>query len=537
MKTLILFLLLYIITPTLISQEIKVEFDNVIPRWYFEFNDTNFVIGSQSQINGKNSIGSIIPALVDENYGYIICNQSNGDGQFDGGPISKIRLTDGEIIWRNYFNTSNLDDQNFISYGSLSNELFLSGRKRTLYSKNNESSWSLGGYSLPFILYLNLDNGKMLGEFYDNTDSIGTFDVLVKYYLRNFKDKIFQMYRTGMDTLVWLQVEEFSKESGKVKEIQKLPFKHSFESEKFDKAKWYHFKHSDSVLITLFYYQSRDTTISSNVLGMEIYKLDVDSFKSYKYIDLKPYFKTIPQSTLADIVWVNIDKGGNILLSKTYQNKGENQVKCRVLKIDSDFKISSHFPEVRIDSLNHSYSALIPFYTDQSSIFLVAQPSATDLKGVDMIQLEKDYAPKIIGSLQTGSEKNKLNGILPVMDESGNIIITCGWDRQGYVVIGFHISDFGIKLSSTEPNKIKPLPLLSIFPNPSSNEVIFDISDNRFRTGTTYIYDVYGRLICQYKINDGDKMDVSNLISGKYIIHYQPDSRPEYFLTTKLIKP
>ncbi|MBK7523312.1 MAG: T9SS type A sorting domain-containing protein [Saprospiraceae bacterium] len=98
------------------------------------------------------------------------------------------------------------------------------------------------------------------------------------------------------------------------------------------------------------------------------------------------------------------------------------------------------------------------------------------------------------------------------------------------------ISDFGINLSSNDGEKPKPSPLITLSPNPTSDEVVLHIKDVQYHEGTVLMYNMSGQKVAQQKISHGEKLDIRNLNSGQYIIQYNPDNRPGYYLTTNLVK-
>jgi hypothetical protein len=100
-----------------------------------------------------------------------------------------------------------------------------------------------------------------------------------------------------------------------------------------------------------------------------------------------------------------------------------------------------------------------------------------------------------------------------------------------------HISDFGISLSSENTNITPPKPLLVLSPNPATDQMVLTVQDASYAKGHLEIRDINGSIILSQSCMTGDKIDIQHISSGTYIVLFNPDSRPEYFLTTKFIKP
>ncbi|MFZ1703931.1 MAG: T9SS type A sorting domain-containing protein [Saprospiraceae bacterium] len=519
------------------GQELDIKFDNIMPRWHFYFNDTNYVVGNQTQIDEKTSIVSGLIPIVNKDYAFVVGTQFNHEYQYDGGPICKVKLDDGSLVWTKYFNTSNLDDQNLVSYATYIENVLISGRKRTKHSKLNDTQWDLGGFSVPFVREINGNNGDISNEYFDRSDSIGTFDVLFKYFIYPFGNNIFQIYRDGQDSLVGIKVEKFKQETGQTEPLQFLLYKESIQPLKYNKFKWYHYKNSDSTLIILYAYQNTDNSAINGVAGIELFVLENDTFKSKKYLDISDYFLSIPKSSSFDFIWIINNNRGDIILSKSFQEKGINKIKYWFIKFDNELNISQYIPEVKLDSLNFSYNSVIPFYSDPYSTYMIGQTSLPDVKGMDVLQIKNDGAIRVLGHLTTGPDNFKISGIRLNMNDKGNIILAGIWDKKAMTVMGFHISDFGINLSSEDQGLTPSKPLITLTPNPAGDDVSIYITDHQYHKGTTFIYDVSGQLVQQAKIRHGDKLEIRSLKPGTYIVQYAPESRPGYFLTGKLVKP
>lgn len=178
----------------------------------------------------------------------------------------------------------------------------------------------------------------------------------------------------------------------------------------------------------------------------------------------------------------------------------------------------------------------MPFYSDQYSTYMIGQTSLPDVKGMDVLQVNNDGTIRVFGHLTTGPDNFKITGIRMNMNDKGNIIIAGTWDKKAMAIMGFHISDFGINLSSEDENIVDPVPLMTVSPNPASDDVTIYITDEKYRQGTVRMYNVAGQNVVQQKISHGESLNVRDLPAGTYIVQFCPDSRPGYFLTTKLLK-
>src|SRR5690606_18249205 len=214
MKKYLIIIIVLSLIPHLQSQDIDIKFDHVVPRWYFTLEDTNFVEDSQNEINGENSIFSDQIPLIEGEFAYVNGIQLNRDLQVDGGPVFKIKLENGQIVWNQFFNTSNNDDQNYFISLYLSYYLLISAVKRTNYSIHNENFWNDTGFSQPFIRIHDKNDGRLISEYFNKNDTVGVYDVFLKYYLKPFRNKYFQIYRAGNNNIAGVQVEEFFKETG-----------------------------------------------------------------------------------------------------------------------------------------------------------------------------------------------------------------------------------------------------------------------------------------------------------------------------------
>src|SRR5690606_38606213 len=134
-------------------------------------------------------------------------------------------------------------------------------------------------------------------------------------------------------------------------------------------------------------------------------------------------------------------------------------------------------------------------------------------------------------------DTRRSSGLRVNMNANGDIVYMHVWDNKYPTVMGMHISDFGISISTDDEEKaILSDVLLSVSPNPVSELLTIHVTDVRYHTGTAYIYDMQGKLMSQQKVSHGENLQVSLLNNGPYIMHYNPDVRPGYFLTAIFIK-
>jgi len=196
----------------LICQDIDIKFDHIVPKWHFILEDTNFVEGGQEVLDGINSIFSDQIPQIEGDFGYVNGIQVNKEYQVDGGPITKINLESGQILWNHFYNTSNGHKQDYILSFEVKDMVILHGRKRTAFSLQNDNEWSLMGYSIPFIRFLDKDSGQLVKEDFNRLDTIGERDIFIKYNLKSYRDKFFKFlgrFRIMKLELMWRNFQMF----------------------------------------------------------------------------------------------------------------------------------------------------------------------------------------------------------------------------------------------------------------------------------------------------------------------------------------
>ena len=169
-------------------------------------------------------------------------------------------------------------------------------------------------------------------------------------------------------------------------------------------------------------------------------------------------------------------------------------------------------------------------------MYLAGFPSVNGVHGFDILKIGVDGQSEITGSLTTSDTGNNLRSSYFYVNETGFVNMLVFWDRHFNATIGFHLSDLGIDFSSGNSGFISPKPLLTLSPNPAKDETLLHIGNEKYGAGTAYIYNLTGQIVFSQKISDGDTLDTRALAPGQYIVQYAPDSRPGYFLTTKLVK-
>ncbi|MFZ1705614.1 MAG: T9SS type A sorting domain-containing protein [Saprospiraceae bacterium] len=228
---------------------------------------------------------------------------------------------------------------------------------------------------------------------------------------------------------------------------------------------------------------------------------------------------------------------GELCFVKTRHDPTSPQfIKYWLLWMDKDGNEKVYISNPNINGTNHNYGIINPFFIKSDYVYFIASPSIIGKEGADILRPGIDGKLDILGSLTTGNTK-RMTGYRINMKKSGYFVMFMVWDNIYTTACGFHISDFGINLSSEDQGLTPSKPLITLTPNPAGDDVSIYITDHQYHKGTAYIYDVSGQLVQQKKVQHGDKMDVGSLAPGTYIVQYAPESRPGYFLTGKLVKP
>ncbi|MFZ1704940.1 MAG: T9SS type A sorting domain-containing protein [Saprospiraceae bacterium] len=515
----------------LYAQHIDIEFESYNPRWYFIVKDTHFVPGSQSNVNSFNSITPYFHPYVEDTYSYITFHGANGEGHHDGSPLFKIRNEDGNIEWSHFLNTNNGDDQNFYTSFYVDDRIYMSGRKRTQKSFEINENWSLLAYSKPFFRIYDKNSGNLIGEYFDENDSIGENDIMIRKILIPFSENMKQIERQNSGILVSNLLEN----TVHISSQQLLPNFVNLLSSIVVKKRSLFINQNKQLANVMYYEISKDTSIEQHVGRLDYYRIQGDSLELYQFTDLGRYLKRPPINSFQDVISYQFSDQGQIIITKSYEVEEYPKVRNWALKLHANGEEAIYVDEVKLETTGHIYNNIIVFYVDEYNSYLMALPSSTGDYGVDIIRMKNDGSFHLLGSLTTGVEsKLGVQGLR--MNKKGDIVVVLQWENQYTAVMGMHISDFGINLNTEDNTTNIPVPLMTLSPNPASDRMLLEITDEKYRSGIAGIYDVQGNLLMQQKVNHGEYVDVYSLKKGSYILHFNPDARKGYFLTSKFVK-
>jgi hypothetical protein len=508
-----------------------IEFSTYTPRWFQILEDSSFVLGSNENLNSFNSVYPVFYPTVEDTFTYTLFSANNGNYERDGGVLVKIRNDNGTIVWSKFMNTNNGDDQNYYTNYFVNDFIYTSGRKRTRHSINEAEVWQIGGHSKPFYRVIDKKDGAIQKEIFDTQDSVGIFDGFIKEIILTFNNRLFQMQRMEEGVLISRLIENTVVSDDE----QFLPYPEPIPNEFIFKTRSLFIRENDQRCNVFFHSVSNDTLAHPHVGRLDYYQYMNDSFQLHRSIDFSKYIKRVPVSGIRDRFNYKHSKAGNLVISQAYQEAQYPYFRNWLLNISPEGEIIDYVEEVKLENQNHTYETCIPFYVDNHNIYSLAYPPSNGESGIDLIQVLKGGEILLKGHLTTGNtQKLGIGGI--DMNEHGDIVFLFQWEGKYSGAMGLHISDFGINLSSADENISTPTPLLTVSPNPASDNVTLDISDEKYQQGTVHIYTLTGEIVFKQKINHGEPFDIGFLHAGSYIIQYSPDNRPGYFLTTKLIR-
>lgn len=518
------------------------QFDSITPKWYFFIKDSLFVSGSNPDINMYSSVGvgGNLPAFVDDTV-YCLFNSFSQDNNFqNGGIIEKINIKTGENIWTKILNTNH--GFNYLAFGEFSpkkgGDLFLVGRERTNI-KPEDTQWRFGGFSRDFLLEINSQDGMVRNKLCNKNDSIGKLQFLSGPHEHFFVNDFQKLKRSSFESSqLKFRIDDFNRNSGEYEFSQYLPTNLDMPKSNVNKVP-YNFTEllSSDRLLSFHYITSKNTNQYPDESYIQWFQMDGDTFTLDKALNVKNYFKKLFPPVLGyDFFFSKISDQGELCISKTWHDPTATQfVKYWILWLDKEGNEKVYIGEPIINGSEHQYGILVPFYVNDTNVYFWASPSITGKEGMDILKLGQDKQLQVLGSLTTGETK-RMSGFRVNMNDKGDIVMILIWDNTYSTVVGFHASDFGFSLSSAKDENFAPAPLMTVSPNPASDDITMHITDEKCRQGTVRMYNVAGQNVVQQKISHGESLNIRDLPAGTYIVQFSPDSRPGYFLTTKLVK-
>jgi len=533
MKIIVSFVLILNVLSNIYGQNVDVHFSTYTPRWYNVIEDTNFVLGSFTPINSFSSNFPQFNPSVESEYSYVPFSCWNGDYMSDGSILVCVRNSDGQIMWDKYMNTSNGDDQNFYTSFYVDDKIYYAGKKRTQHSYDINETWQLGGFSKPFYRVIDKKSGNLDNEAFDVSDTIGSKNNFILKPLMPINNQMKEVNRVLQGEGIF--ISDLNESTLLPIKSQFLPYPTPLSLGNVKTRRSLFIREDDQKSIVYYQAISKDTTLEGHIGNLDFYQIENDSFILARKVDFSRYVKMVPDSPTQNRVFYDFSKSGSFVLTQTYQQNEYPYYKTWMLKLNSKGDEEYHIGDIKLKDLNHSYEFAVPFYVDNNHVFLLTLPSYTGEQGMDIVEVTGTGEVKLLGHLTTGSDfRVQVGGIK--MNLNGDIIFSLKWDQDYSVIMGMHISDFGIKLSSDDNSLEIPNLLFKVSPNPTSDHITLAVSNENFSKGVVSIKDLAGKIVYSDTYLVGEKIDIQNLGSGIYIVHFSPESRPDYFLTTKLIK-
>ena len=511
-----------------LAQLPDIKFSTYTPRWYQIIEDTNFVPGQVETINSFNSVYPFFRPEMEEQFSYVPFQCTNNNNQPNGSVILKLRNNDGQVLWINYLNSYNNDLQHFNTGFGVNDHIYFCAKIRTQQSFNLNENWQFGGHFKHSVRIIDKQSGSFIENIFDPDDSIGVSEFFPKSNFLSFNNKFKKIdyveegvYVANVNQLTLAPIDS---------QLLRFP---TIDLINTFKARGLFIQANDQNAILFTRIVSKDTSILKHYGNLAIYKIDNDTFVLNKTVDFSHLIKMVHTSGTLDRIYFHFSDNGDLVMTQTYSSNVFPRDRSWLMKVNNEGKIVQYIEDIKLS--NHYYLFNIPFYMDDENILMLSFQSASSERGYDILQLTKagDIIP--IGQLTTGNQLRwGLGGIN--MNQSGDIILSGQWDQKYAVVMGMHISDFDLQVSTTEVDPIEPKSLMTIVPNPTHNYFKISCSDHSFDTGTVYIRDIQGRNYYSNRCAVGDMIDIQHLPPGMYIVHFNPDQRPGYYLTSKLIK-
>jgi hypothetical protein len=532
MKNILGFILLVSSIVNCKAQIGEITFTNYTPRWFQLIVDTNFVSGTFTPINAFNANYPSLAVHVEDEYSYIPFSCYNGDYQNDGAILVKVRNQDGVILWEKYMNTYNGDDQNLYTSFFVDDKIYYAGKKRTKHSFLLNEEWQLGGHSKQFYRIIDKNTGNIEEEVFNESDSIGKKINVISRALIPIHDTMKEMNRTS-DGVTISNISESTLEPTKT---QLLPYPTPLMPANTKHVRGLFIRENNQKSSVYYQAVSRDTSLEKHIGSLDYYEIEGDSFVLTKKVDFSKYVKPTPLDASRNRIFYKFANDGGLVLTHSYQDTAFPYFKTWLLKIDANGEVDYYIEDVKTKDTNHSYEFAVPFYVDKDQVLLLTLPSSTEERGSDIVHVTKDGEINVKGYLTTGNTTRVgIGGIS--MSPAGDIIFAIKWDELYSVILGMHISDFSISLSSEDTDFTPPKPLLTVSPNPAADHILLSVKDETYTKGVVSIRDIDGKIVLSQSCQTGEQIDVHHVPSGTYIVLFNPESRPDYFLTTKLVKP
>jgi hypothetical protein len=535
----ILFLNICYFQISLLSQLPILEFDDYTPRWYYYISDSLYNQGSNPDANQYNTV-TIGSTIYSDGYAYPRqLNYSNDAQRYDGFFLHKIRMEDGQKIWSKNINTRHGFEHLAFNDFYLNNlgNIFVTGKRWTNIMPG-EYKWSVSGFAQETILEFSGVDGILLSKIYDDQDSIGKFQPLLfgHYYRFNPIDNAFRRYNFSNYRIF---MEKFNNETKKYEGTDNKPIRFDMEFNTVKSLNLANFiSYKDDRLCSYHYASSKNPNASPDEAKIVYWNTNEDTLSIKKELDIYKYFKKLPPSGFGtEFFFTLTGNNEDLFIAKTWFDVDSLPIiQFWMLWLDKEGNEKVYVEKARVTGTNFIYELVNPFFVDDYGVYMVGSPSITGRKGNDIIRLERDGTLKTIANLTTKDNK-RMTGIRPSMDEDGNMVFQCIWDNLYTTVFGLHISDFGINLSSEDMDFTPPKPLLTVSPNPAADHIVLSVKDETYTKGVVSIRDIDGKIVLSQSCQTGEQIDVHHVPSGTYIVLFNPESRPDYFLTTKLVKP
>jgi hypothetical protein len=503
MKQYLIFLILFVFSTLIFGQTAPISFSNANYNWVHVAIDSTKI--GVSGLNGKNHLFYLSNEEPLRNQGYLYNSLVNGQNAGSGAFIEKIDLNTGKALWKNFYDLTNSDENEYPSTLEISDQgnLQIVGYRNTV--KNFipiPGVWTKG---LP--VYREYDDNTGLLLQYDTlskSDGIATelfvsFDRLKLYKEDEKYVQIYYIRDPIVDTTVLIKWDYYDLDG------------------KFLFSKDYPFSYKDKFKVSMMRNSDKDvflvTTSDDESLGISkvLFSRVNDSNELIFQVDISELAMSHDAVYISRLYENRIE-----IISENYYNNFNNDVSQRLDYYDFEGNHIDYYEIPR--TLKYS---IVTNLIDDKPLVAVCKPNNLQEGEIALFGVD---ASNTFGLLKTLKINNSHAFVCQkmfntadndiIMQGSYSPIISGGSvDKTNIenIVISFTPSNLGLTTSvKDELNNIST----NIYPNPSSHLINIDDAD-RFdkKVSLTSISGHVQQLILQ----EG-QIDVSALTSGIYII-------------------
>ncbi|MEE9439963.1 MAG: T9SS type A sorting domain-containing protein, partial [Saprospiraceae bacterium] len=507
MKYIILLLgLLFNINPVQ-AQQSTISFSNAIYNWnHLSIDSTKIDLDNN---DGKNHLFyfSEDHSFINGKYLYNVSVDANNS--VSGAFIEKIDVENGSSIWKNFYDLSNFDENEYPSTISLNNQ----GNLEIVGYRNTLDEFPVFWYeALPVYREYDTNNGSLLQ--YDTIDKSDTL-----------AEKLFTLYERFKLNLVnenYVQSYYVSDESG-LKDIYVINDYYNFAG---------HYLYSDSIVPITFTDQIRVSNKKKSDNGQVILSrafedgstvveslltVTDDKLTILTQIDISDFIQSPDEAYITKIYNDKIE----VVSEFHYSSAADMEMTINYFDLEGN-----HLNQYKIPrTLNYSIRTHIlpneepliavsrPMLEDQSQgeIVFYSTNSDNNLVVVKKLLVEDSHA-FVINKVMSDIDDNilLLGKYSPIVSSEGSLAST----EFETVLLSFNQSELGILTSVKE---LKETIVFNIFPNPVSESINISINSIKRLGNLTYqIIDSNGKLAQIGKFTDN--INISKLTIGNYIL-------------------